>query len=321
MVSVIVPWTGHCSFRARFRAESALRTIRFQVRFRVAKPVESYLVGGLGLNEEFAGRQRRRGGWTMSYIDLQQTLSEWPYEPDKISVRKILAADDAVRIQMRVELGILQMEAEGRPDGARPHGSESLLAYHQKRLAKHQERNGTNLGFGLSRQECHMMRIEASLYYRRYIAYFVLEEFDSVLKDTQHSLGLFDMCHEYGIDPEDRTLLEEFRPYVLMMNARAMAYHALEDGEAASALAHVNRGVLDIKAHFEAVGRTENAEGSEEIKILRTLAGELRGRVPQDSVLVARKALRAAIEQEKFEEAARLRDELKTLATRKKRTA
>lgn len=256
----------------------------------------------------------------MSYIDLLQTLQEWPYEPDKISVRKILGTDDAVRIQMRVELGILQMEAEGRPDGARPHGCDSLLDYQLKRLAKHQERNGTALGFGLSRQESAALRIEASLYYRRYIAYFVLEEFENVLRDTKHSLSIFDLCRDHGMEAEDRTVLEEFRPYVLMMNARAQAYHALEENHAPSALAHVNRGILDIKAHFEQTENPEAAEDCEEIKILRALAAEIRGKVPADNVSVARKALRAAIEQERFEEAARLRDELRSLASKKRRT-
>jgi len=257
----------------------------------------------------------------MSYIDLQSTLQEWPYEPEKISVRKILGTDEAVRIQMRVELGVLQMEAEGRPDGAKPHGCDSLLAFHQKRLAKHQERNGTALGFGLTRLECHALRVEASLYYRRYIALFVLEEFAAVLRDTIHSLEIFDFCHEYGIDPEDRLALEEFRPYVVMMNARALAYHALEENQPASALAHVNRGILNIRAHFDASGRGDAGKASEEIKILRALSNELRSKLPADSVVVTRKALRAAIEQERFEEAARLRDELKNRDTRKRRPA
>jgi len=253
----------------------------------------------------------------MSYIDLQQTLREWPYEPDKISVRKILGTDDAVRIQMRIELGIIQMEADGRPDGTRPHGAESLLAYHQHRLTKHMERNGTPLGFTLTRSDCEGLRNEASLYYRRYIAYFVLEEFANVLRDTSHSLSVFELCREYAIEPDDRGVLEEFRAYVLMMHARAAAYLALEEGEPASALAHVNRGILDIRAHFDRLGHSEAAENCEEIKLLRGLASELNGKVPADSILVTRRALRAAIAQERFEEAARLRDELKNLFPRK----
>lgn len=246
----------------------------------------------------------------MSYIDLQATLRDWPYEPDKISVRKILGTDEAVRIQMRVELGIIQMEAQGRPDGARPHGQETLLSYYIRKLSKHQERNGTPMGFFLTPTDCEALRLEASLFYRRYIAYFVLEEFPSVIQDTSHSLAIFDLCRDFALENTDRQALEEFRPYVLMMHARANAYQALEEDEAASALAHVNRGLLEIRNHFERVGLDE-FETCEEVKILRGLAAELSGKVPQTSVIGTRRALRDALAHERFEEAARLRDQLK----------
>lgn len=244
----------------------------------------------------------------MSYVDLQATLRNWAYEPDKISVRKILGTDGSVRIQMRVELGILQMEADGRPDDVHPHGCDSLLTYHQKRLARHEHHNGTLLGFGLTREECQELRQEASLIYRRFIAFYVLEEYGNVARDTSHSLAIFDLCRDHSLEPEDRIALEEYRPYVLMMEARGRAYQALEEGEPASALAHVNRGIMAVKAHLESFGQGELAAKSEEIRILRALGQELNDQVPKDSLIVTRKALRAAIEQERFEEAARLRD-------------
>lgn len=249
----------------------------------------------------------------MAYIDLQPALRDWPYEPDKISVRKILGADGVVRIQMRVELGILQMEAEGRPDGVRPHGCETLLAYHQKRIHRHEHRNGTGLGFGLTREECQELRVEASLYYRRYVALFVLEEYADVFRDTSHSLGIFDLCRDFALENEDRLALEEFRPYVLMMDARSRAYHALEEGQPASALAHINRGVMHIRAHLDRFAQPDAEKRSEELKILRNLGNELSQRVPQDSIVVTRKALRTAIQEERFEDAAKLRDALKNL--------
>jgi len=249
----------------------------------------------------------------MSYIDLYAALEDWPYEPDKISVRKILAADGAVRIQMRVEMGILQMEAENRPDGEKPHGCATLLAFFQQRLRKHEERNGTALGFGLTRPDCHDLRLEASLFYRRYVAFFVLEEYENVHRDTSHSLAIFDLCRDFALEQDDRHALEEFRPYVLMMDARARAYQAMDEDEPASALAHVNRGIMHVKGHYEDFGQPESIPMSEELKILRTLARDLGNRVPKDSLIVTRKALRDAIEQEQFEEAARLRDELDSL--------
>ena len=57
----------------------------------------------------------------------------------------------------------------------------------------------------------------------------------------------------------------------------------------------------------------EAAENCEEIRILRSLAREINQKAPSNSLLTTRKALRDAIEHERFEEAARLRDELKNL--------
>lgn len=218
-----------------------------------------------------------------------------------------------MRIQMRVELGILQMEAEGRPDAVRPHGCDSLLSHHRKRLAAHEQRNGTGLGYGLSGEDCRALRVEASLFYRRYVALFVLEEYVAVAADTSHSLGIFDLCRDHALEHEDRVSLDEFRPYVLMMDARARAYNALEESAPASALAHVNRGIVAIKTHLENVDMPTTIDASEELRILRAMACEFSQRVPPNSVLVTRKALRDAVQQERFEDAARLRDALKHL--------
>lgn len=249
----------------------------------------------------------------MSYIDLSNTLKEWSYEPEKISVRKILGADGTVRLQMRVELGIVQMEADGRPDGVRPFGQESLVHHQRKRLADHIDLNGTTLGFALSPQECYGLRLEASQYYRRYVAYFVLEEYDKVVRDTTHSLAILDLCRDHALEMNDRMALEEFRCYILMMNARGLAYQAIEANQPDSALAHVNRGIINIRHHLTERDMLERDRPCEEIMILRALAKEINTRAPQNSLLITRKALREAIEHERFEDAARLRDELKNL--------
>ena len=252
----------------------------------------------------------------MCYIDLQATLRDWHYDPEQISVRKILGVDGTVKIQMRVELGILQMEAQGRPDGARPHAQEALLEFHRRRLAEYEQRNGTTLGFSLSPQECHALQVEASLYYRRFVDLFVLEEYDSAFHDTTQNLGIFDLCREHALEQEDRGCLETYRPYVVMMDARARAHHALSENKPAGALAHVNRGIMQLKALFEELGTPEGdaaIEESDEIRILQALGKDVLEGMPENSVIVTRKALRTAIEEERFEEAARLRDALKEL--------
>ncbi len=246
----------------------------------------------------------------MSYIDLQPVLMDWDYDPDRISTRKILGADGTVKIQLRVELGLLQMESKGRPDGARPHGRETLLGHHKERLARFEKKNGTTVGFALSARECKELHEEASLYYRRYVSLFVLEEFEDVIADTAHNIAVMDMLREYAAEAEDRRRLEPFRPYVLMMDARARAYHALGEEQHTSALAHVNRGLAHIRSVFESWNKADAYEAAEETRILRELRQEIMAEMPQDSVIVLRSALREAVAEERYEEAAKLRAKL-----------
>jgi len=71
--------------------------------------------------------------------DLTELLREWPFEPGKINVRVVRGTDGDPLIQVRLDLGLLQMRAEGRPDGLRPHGFDSLLEYHEARIDELQE--------------------------------------------------------------------------------------------------------------------------------------------------------------------------------------
>ena len=253
----------------------------------------------------------------MSYVDLQTVLLDWDYDPDRVAVRKILGVNGTEKIQLRVELGLLQMEVAGRPDGKTPFGCESLLAYHKGELARHEELNGTPLGFALSPAHCEALCDEVSLYYRRSVALYVLEEFDHVVDDTIHNLGVMDLCRRYALEEEDRRRLEGFRPYALMMEARARAHQALSEDEPTSALAHVNRGLLHISSLFHGAEGETAFNTLEEVKVLKELRKELISEMPPDPLIVARKALREAIVQERYEEAARLHDQLQELRKEK----
>ncbi len=61
-------------------------------------------------------------------LDINDLLRDWPHEPGRIKVRRILGSDWRPKIQLRIDLGVIQMETTGRPDGARPHGCECLLS-------------------------------------------------------------------------------------------------------------------------------------------------------------------------------------------------
>src|SRR6478752_911674 len=72
---------------------------------------------------------------TMS-LDLNDLLRDWPHEPGQLKVRKIVGTDGREKLQLRIDLGLIQMETSGRPDGQRPHDCESLLEYHRQRIRR-----------------------------------------------------------------------------------------------------------------------------------------------------------------------------------------
>ena len=82
--------------------------------------------------------------------DILPLLKGWDYEPGTINVRKITGLDGKPKLQMRLDLGLLQMELTGRPDGAKPHGFDSLLEYYEEQLKEHKSTNGSELGFHLT---------------------------------------------------------------------------------------------------------------------------------------------------------------------------
>ena len=82
-------------------------------------------------------------------LDISHILKKWPYRPGEVTARRISGRDGREKIQLRLDLGLLQMEASGRPDGERPHGFESLLAYHENRLQRHRDQHGGDEGFSL----------------------------------------------------------------------------------------------------------------------------------------------------------------------------
>jgi hypothetical protein len=245
--------------------------------------------------------------------DITPILKDWEYETGTINVRKIIGLDGEPKVQMRLDLGLLQMEMNGRPDGSRPHGCESLLDYHERRLRAHRRRNGSETGFQLSEEHCQSLREEALMYYHRYLSLFVLGEFGGVVRDTARNLRLLDLCGKYADREQDRLVLEQYRPYILMMNTRALASIELERQNYRRAWSIVRSGLREIKAFFARFGQESAYKQANEVRILRRFGREIRRHLPVDPVKKLQRDLERAVRDERYEEAARLRDELEKL--------
>ena len=243
-------------------------------------------------------------------LDISHILKEWPYKPGQVTARRIRGRDEREKIQLRLDLGVLQMDASGRPDGERPHGRESLLAWHEYRLQRHTEEHGEAEGFGLDEADCEMLRAEGVMYYHRYLAEFVLGEYATVERDTMRNLRLMDFCKQHAREESDRFILEQYRPYVLMMCTRARAHVSLDANRPKAALGVVRKGVEQIEAFHESFGvRAASAESSE-IAVLRALEKEIESKIPVDPLQKLRDQLAEAVAAEQYERAAELRDQI-----------
>lgn len=243
-------------------------------------------------------------------LDISDIMDDWPYRPGQITARRINGTDGIEKIQLRLDLGVLQMDSIGRPDGQRPHGCDSLLDYYRNELDSLIEDTGGDAGFTLDERACELLRSEAVLYYHRYLAEFVLEDYHSVARDTSRNLELMDFCAKYADDASDRYVLEQYRPYVLMMNTRAEAQMLVHDQRPKAAMSVIEEGVAKIQDFFDRFDHPDMADESTELVMLRALAAEIEGGMPKDPLQELRDALEQAVSEERYEEAADLRDRI-----------
>ncbi|MHC4413893.1 MAG: UvrB/UvrC motif-containing protein [Planctomycetota bacterium] len=247
-------------------------------------------------------------------MDMTELLRAWPYEAGRVNARRITGGDGRPKLQIRIDLGVLQMEMDGRPDGRRLEGFESLLAYQQDRLQRYtRQSDGGPEGFVLSSAECRALREEAVQYYHRYVGLLALGDYEGVVRDTTRNVELFDLCRDFAATDADRTVLEQFRPYVIMMRARGEAEGALAGGRTRQAMLAIDRGLQEIKAVFDRAGEAEAYEQANEVQLLRGMRDALVPKLPISQRMELQERLRAAIDAENYELAALLRNELRML--------
>ena len=151
-------------------------------------------------------------------FDISHVLDQWEYQAGDIVVRKFTGKDGQEKIQLRVDLGLLQMNASGRPDGKQPFGHDTLLEHYLAKLAKYrQKHDGSDDAFKLSAEECARLQQEAIQFHHRYICLFQLKDYAGVVRDTERNLKVFDLVQQYAESEELAWSLQQLRPQLLMM--------------------------------------------------------------------------------------------------------
>src|SRR5690606_9716833 len=214
---------------------------------------------------------------------------------------------------LRVDLGVLQMQAEGRPDGKRPMGHESWLQFYQARIGEHIAEHGDDRGLELKPEDCQRLQQEAIQYYHRYICLFQLGEHEGVLRDTERNLEVFSMIERYADAPEVAASLTVFKPQVLLMRTRAQGALALEADDPRGAVRAIEAGVAAIRELFRDQEHPDLAETASEVRMLESWLQELRPHLPLSHRERLESELNQAIAREDYERAAELRDAIRRL--------
>ena len=249
-------------------------------------------------------------------LDIGHMLNDWEFDPDEFHARQIKGKDGVEKIQIRIDMGILQLEMAGRPDGQRPHGFASLLEYYEEMVETHELDAETGEPFLLEGEECEALFQEAWQYYHRYLSLFYLEDYDGVVEDTEHTLRIFNLVQTYADNEDDKWYFEQYYPHAVMMQARGLAMKALDQELYAVALEQVRKGIVRIEQFIEDWEDELLEEDLPELAFLNDWYEELEKERPLSQEEQLERDLVTAVEAENFEEAARLRDKLKTIKPR-----
>jgi hypothetical protein len=243
--------------------------------------------------------------------DLRSLLKSWPYDPED-DARVVRGDDGRAILQVRTPLGIEQYEMEGRPDGLRPYGKETALEHYLERLRQARE-EGREASFQLRQRECAELFNEGTLIYYRYVRLFQLKDWPRTIRDTSRNLRLFDFVHSHAAREEDRQFLEKWRPYIVRVSCSAHAMQALEQNAYGKAYDITMDAIKQIEGLGELDDETFRFERERSLVGLSELAGQIQKNRPLTELEKLEHRLRRAIERQEFEQAAKLRDQIREL--------
>ena len=214
-------------------------------------------------------------------FDISHLLQEWDFSPGHVISRRFRGRDGKEKIQLRVDLGILQMNTEGRPDGKRPLGYESWYECYKARWEKAKIAQGEDShGFTLGQEECGKLQQESIQYHHRYICLFQLEDFEGVLRDCDRNLEVFGFVDEFAAGEELGWSLNQFAPQLLMMRTRAAGTKSLKSNRFRETEKTIREGIDALEDFYRNHAREELIDSSGELNSLRNWLNDVRAKKP-----------------------------------------
>jgi len=234
--------------------------------------------------------------------DIDHILRNWSYEPGVVSARLIRAGDGREVLQVRIEMGVLQLETSKRPDGLRPGGCDTYLDH------RIQEAIDKGEGLELTEDQCAEVDREFVQFYQRRVCWLALGQFRRAVRDADHTLSLMDFVARHSPSEEWTASHEQYRPFVLLHRTQAAALATLEKSGPEPAIEEINRGLRRMKTVFEAADAEDEFDDDEMVRRLIEMREALREQYEVGPTL--RERLAEAVAAENYELAAELRDEI-----------
>lgn len=238
--------------------------------------------------------------------DIDAALKDWEYKPSMVQARLVEAHDGREVIQLRVDLGILQMETTGRPDGTKPHGGDSYFAYLRKQ-ARLADKSGHS--FVLSEEQCIEADREFVQYYHRRLCWLALHHFGRAMSDADHTLAFMNFVRDHSPNDDYTQAHEQYRGFVIFQRTQAAAALAMERNSPEEAIDAIAVGLERLRDFFATYNVEDQMEEHAMVQQLRKMESSLRQTHGIEATL--QEQLARAVAEEDYEGAAKIRDAMK----------
>jgi hypothetical protein len=245
-------------------------------------------------------------------LDLDELIAGWECPPGELRARAVSGRDGRELLQLRIDLGVMQMFTDGRPDGERYHGLASARTY-----AEHELRVGGAQLTADDWQEIERELLQTN--YRRMAFAAAAEDalqsgwpddarrfFVHALADVEECLADLRLLKEREPDREDAASLEAT---LVFDQARVGSQLDVIDGRFEDAIERAETGAVALDTLLSELGcDDEQRDADPGLRYLWKLGDQLRQEYGIARTL--HEQLAEAIENEDFETAAQIRDEL-----------
>jgi hypothetical protein len=245
-------------------------------------------------------------------LDLDELIAGWECPPGELRARTVNGRDGRELIQLRIDLGVMQMFTDGRPDGERYHGLASARTY-----AEHELRVGGEQLTAADWQEIERELLQTN--YRRMAFASAAEDalqdgrpddarrfFAHALADVEECLVDLRLLKEHEPNREDGASLEAT---LVFDQARLGTQLQVIEGRFEDAIEKAETGAEALDTLLSELGYDdEQRDVDPGLRYLWRLGNQLRQEYGISRTL--HEQLAEAIENEDFETAAQIRDEL-----------